>query len=226
MSQLNPRAFLYHLLKKELKHLDGDVAIDAGCSYLVTTNFFRTKHYYGLEMQRDRLEEGLQQPDLRPNVIGVVADLTNLERLNSHCADVVVCTDVLFWLSREDQAAAVRELARICKSDGTLIVTVRHGKWKRDQRPYFMQEFERVIIRYYRGRISNLLTVVARWFPSLRPYLYRAWWLEYLAYRIGGANTFVVAKGKKRKESNQPFDLSRLKRLSHDLYSAANGPLP
>jgi len=230
--------FMFWQLKKRLSQITSGVAIDAGSSDMVTTNFFRTDVYYRLDMQKDRLEIGLKQSGLRSGSYGLIADIADLSPLPDNCADVVVCTNVLFWVEEINQRLdAIAGLARI--SRGELILTLRMDKDFDASPDVIADRFSDVKVVYYRHgfirRYDALLHTanhfLGGWVRNLAGVLRLAEianLAEYLTVnrRKGCQRVLVVAKDKISAGTSGSINLSTLKEASPGVYDLAGRELP
>jgi len=108
----------------------GDVILDAGCgtgrniSLLSPCAGHITGVDYSEEMIRragDRAsQEGLS------NVTLLQGDVTAMN-FPAHAFDKVVCTSVLQYLNDHECALALREMLRVCKPGGTLVLHIKNG---------------------------------------------------------------------------------------------------
>lgn len=229
--------YLYVLLRRALAPIRMGTGLDVGCSTLINANFFATERYIGLDMQEDRLREGLTRPRLRPNVSAVVADMHDLDRLPPACASVVACTNVLHWLSPSDTARAVDSMAGLCQRGGTLVLNIEQ---KRDGTAAIVsrlrEQFDDVNVTPYMNRLTRRVYQAYTWFDRR---LGRRWsnrvfrWLGITSLlfaveeRTGrGHMIFIAARGRKDAGPDQDLSVDDMTRVGPDLYRLTRVPLP
>ena len=96
--------------------------LDAGCSFGYGTNYFssHSEQTIGIEIEQDMVDIAKNRYPQINFVQGVLDDLP----FENNSFDTIVCTDVLEHVP--DEVAALNELFRVLKSDGTFILTTPH----------------------------------------------------------------------------------------------------
>lgn len=217
---------LFRLLTRELAHYQSGIALDIGCSRMVTTNFFKTDFYVGLDMQVNRLEEGLAKEDLRKNVIGVVGDASDLSAIPSGCVDVVVCTNVFLWLSSSERQAAINEMIRLCRPGGVVMFESKLGK-AGQRRKNMLARFQRIGRRFESYKLMRLRGPFLRrgsrlhHVPGLMPILAR---LDTFPVGLRSSGLFVGRSPRDAVDGS--FDFTSLPAVGPGIYSATERNLP
>jgi ubiquinone/menaquinone biosynthesis C-methylase UbiE len=108
----------------------GDVVLDAGCGSGRNISILSplVKEIVGMDYAEHmlvRAGERVAQEKLN-NVKLMPGDVTRLQ-FPSNTFDKVVCASVLQYLDDEDCALALREMVRVCKSGGTLVMHIKNG---------------------------------------------------------------------------------------------------
>jgi ubiquinone/menaquinone biosynthesis C-methylase UbiE len=132
-----------HVLNPVLLQLLGDVAgkriLDAGCGegYLSRLLAERGAKMVGVDFSRNLVEIARSRSGGRNGVAFHHANVESLAMFEDGCFDLVVCSMVLMDLP--DHLAALRELRRVVKETGELIVAINHpcftsdGYWRRGE---------------------------------------------------------------------------------------------
>jgi len=190
--------------------------LDAGCgpgtySLTLASNGFEVS---GFDINKKKVSQAIKiSRELDIPVNFSVANVYHLKKYKSNCFDVVICSDVLEHLKND--SLAVKELARLLKDDGKLIITVPtdtklNRKYKKSfghERLYMLQSMSELLrkngliieksISYlcFFGRMSwiinrslfrsKILTAIT--FPPLFMLTY----LDYL-FNLGGGEGIAV----------------------------------
>ncbi len=183
---------------------------------------FRTKFYYGVDLDLELLEQGLARYE-DETTFGIHADLAKLEAIPDNSADVVVSTNTLYQLESESQKKALAHLCRIVRSDGKFICQLDLGPDLETLLSIIRSNFLRVKIRYYRNPISRFYEWIfeqdgflgSHPIAGRRPFRLLAWLLsrlEFLTWRSarGNRRALIVGSQKIGEPANQVFDLSAM----------------
>ena len=123
VSRRPAKQLLYMWLAQDMRHLSGEVGLDAGCGDMSNRRYFRTIRYIGVDADAARLQAAIDEIyDSR--VQGVVARIEDLS--DEYRADVAVCVQ-LAGVKFNDPAKIpliVDRLIELTKPGGSLILTV------------------------------------------------------------------------------------------------------
>lgn len=117
------KQLLYMWLARDMRHLSGDVGLDAACGDMANRRYFRTNRYIGVDADAERLHAALDKID-DSRVRGVVARIEDLN--DDYRADVVLCVQIA-GAKFNDPAKMpliVDRLIELTKPGGSLILTV------------------------------------------------------------------------------------------------------
>jgi SAM-dependent methyltransferase len=152
-----------------------DIVLDAGCGTGRNMSVLSplVKEVVGFDYAERMVERARERVALEklPNVSVMTGDVTKLQ-YDDNSFDKVVCASVLQYLDDADCASALRELVRVCKPGGRLIIHLKNG-WS------------------LYGLSLKVLRPIARLFrKELKPEFYRsARWHERLIAAAGGVPT-------------------------------------
>lgn len=144
-----------------------DVILDAGCGSGRNISLLcpLVKEIVGLDFSREmlhRAQERVQDEKLASArlVSGSVTELQFGDRV----FDKVVCTSVLQYLDEAQCALAIREMIRVCKPGGTLVLHVKNGTSLYALSLRWLRLVQRLLGRsvkpeYYRSRKWHLRTI-------------------------------------------------------------------
>ena len=165
------RRILMAVLRRFLPSRSGLMVLDAGCGTGINLDYLGE---FGVVTGTDASEEAIEFCRARGHDGVVRADLTRLADWPDGCYDLVTALDVVEHI--EDDRAAVRELVRVTRTGGHLLVTVPAfpGLWSEHDEVNHHK-------RRYRGReIRELLTAngcdVVR-FTYMNAFLFPVAWL-------------------------------------------------
>jgi ubiquinone/menaquinone biosynthesis C-methylase UbiE len=107
-----------------------DVVLDAGCGSGRNISLLSplVKEIVGLDFSAQMLRRAVERAQIEKlaNVQFVSGSVTEL-KFADHSFDKVVCASVLQYLDDAQCALAIRELIRVCKPGGTLVLHVKNG---------------------------------------------------------------------------------------------------
>lgn len=120
-----------YLTAKFLQLVDfqkGDVVLDAGCGTgeLIKQYHQLVKSFYGTDFSEEMIK--IAQENLR-NAENVVLKVAGVQKLPfvENTFDKTICISVLQYLSDDEYKAAIKELQRVTKEDGFLILHVKNS---------------------------------------------------------------------------------------------------
>lgn len=105
-----------------------DVVLDAGCGVggLIEQYHHDVKKFYGIDFSKEMLRIAQEKLRNAENVILKVADVQKLP-FDENSFDKTICIGVLQHLSDDEYKAAIKELARVTRKDGFLILHIKNG---------------------------------------------------------------------------------------------------
>ncbi|NQV88628.1 MAG: class I SAM-dependent methyltransferase [Parcubacteria group bacterium] len=146
------------ILKEALRISKSSAVLDAGCGYglysmILAENGFN--HIDAIDLDQKRIENinnvlG-ELPRLRPSIKTHIGSITKLPFQNESY-DLIICSEVVEHI--RDDISAIKELARVLKPNGTLILSVPYNS-KYNQRIFKMFGHERP--GYTKENLSTLL---------------------------------------------------------------------
>lgn len=224
------KTFQFELLEKELQDIPGEIGIDAGSNNFKNRRMFRTKKYFGLDMDLSAIKKGIEK-NKDKNTFGILADITKMEVLPSNSCDVIVSTNTLYVLSPEQRRGAITGLSRLTKSTGKLIIELPMDETFNRLLGEAKNNFEETKIYYFKNPISRAyekLFEVNGYLGShpiagSYPFLAISWMIsriEYLTCGIARINrhALIICTNKKTTEPFAPFDVSGLKLIGERIF--------
>jgi len=226
------KCFLFDILESKLKSIESEIGLDAGSSNFKNRRWFKTKKYYGLDINLDSLKNGLAKYNPDPRAFGLCADVTKLKTLPANSVDLIVSTNTLYALPPSDRLSAIQQLADltapngrfICefslKNDSNLIINLLKNK------------FDQIKIIYYKNIISYCYEKIFERqgflghhpIASSRPMRLFAWLLSRLEFischfKTGNQQIIIDCNHKKTPpNSKQNFDLSKFELINSRIY--------
>jgi SAM-dependent methyltransferase len=205
---------LWRLLEADLRPVTGPVGIDAACAAFKSYEFFHTASYYGVDIDFDAIEMGL---DDHPEAVGIFGDLTELD-LPSSCADVCVSTNTFHWLPSDRKRGALDRLVHLVKADGRLIIELHRDVFLDEALELLHDQFEDVEVKYFCNPVS-------RWYEDwlwshnyLEP---RAGWLAKMrigiAWVLSGAEELFPHSSKGKSQAYVRCDRRRDAGPAHEV---------
>jgi SAM-dependent methyltransferase len=216
------KSFLFDLLQSKLKSLKGEIGLDAASAHFKNYHMFKTRKYYGLDIDLVVLENGLSKHG-SSNTFGIWADLSKLDKLPANSIDVIVSTHTLDHLSVDKHLVALKHLARLTAPQGTLICQFAIHKVLADSIKILKDNFKQIKIIYYK----NFLSQFYEWIferdgylgdhpiAGTKPFRLLAWLisrLEFLTCHLPKINkqVFIVCQSKKKLNYKNSFNISHL----------------
>ena len=187
------RQLLWLWLEKDMKHLQGEIGLDAACGLFENKRFFRTKRYIGVDANQERIETGLKR---HPDAEGEAIKIEDLgER---HAADIVLCvqvigTDVKF--ESENALKAVKKLIQVTRPGGALIVNIGSKSPTNGIVAALRAAFEYVEVRRYGRRMAS--------FPVPLPQIIAHLMNRFQSLR-GDNKVYCLCKGKQGARNGTP----------------------
>jgi ubiquinone/menaquinone biosynthesis C-methylase UbiE len=144
-----------------------DVVLDAGCGSGRNISFLSplVKEIVGVDFSKQMLQRALEraQNEKLANVQLISGSVTEL-KFDDHVFDKIVCASVLQYLDDEQCALAIREMVRVCKPGGTLVLHVKNGTSLYALSLRLVRVFQRMLGKksmpeYYRPRSWHLRTI-------------------------------------------------------------------
>jgi len=227
------KTFQFDILENELSKLTGETGIDAASETMKNRKFFKTKSYYGLDIKLELLKNGLKKNDFN-NTYGIWADMTKIDSLPSNSIDVIVSTNTLYILSKENQIVALKSLCRIAAPKGHLILDcpTKDKELLREMRENIKTYFKKIKIVYTGNFISRAYEKIFEkegWLgshpiASTKPFLLISWLisrLEYLTCHTSFVNSsaLIICTDKKTDSPKNKFDTSQLKIIDTNLFN-------
>jgi len=225
------KTFQFEIIRNTLKTLDGEIGFDAAAESMKNRKMFRTKKYYGLDIDVAMLKKGLAQNASDPAVIALVADLAHLEKIQSGSVDVCVSSNTLYHLPLENRYKAINELCRIMSPSGTLLLDLplaaRDGKIELILKECFgsvkQMYFRNIISQIYEGIFSRNGNLGTHPLAGTKPFLALSWLLSRLEYttysfKTLNAQTLYVCKNK-RDAARNVLDLAGIPLLEDRMYN-------
>lgn len=230
------KTFEFDILEKKLSKLTGEVGLDAAAETMKNRKMFKTENYYGLDINLEFLKRGLKKNESE-NTFGIWTDIAELDRLPSNSADVVVSTNTLNILSRENRLAALKHLCRLTAPQGYLILnfSTKDRSLLEEMEKNVKVHFEKIEIIYTGNFISQAYEKMFErngWLGShpiagTRPFLLISWLISRLEYLtchtiFGNSSALIVCTEKKTNESKNKFDTSQFKIIEKNLFDLFN----
>ncbi len=135
---------LSQLLSLYIKHGGGKI-LDAGCG---TGRFLIELDKYGISYGTDVSKDALKYAKLRGHFRLTNSSLLNLPYKNESF-DIIVCLGVLYHMQIKDDESVLREISRLLKKNGIVIITVAAHEFLRSS----FDEIECTRHRYAKGEI-------------------------------------------------------------------------
>ncbi len=227
------KAFLFDQLEKTLFDIRGEIGLDAASAGFKNRRMFKTKNYYGLDIELEAIKSGLKKQNLT-NTFGILADLSRLDALPSGSVDVVVSTNTLYCLEEKDRTAAFKHLCRLTSPDGFFLyeLPICEQYDFKNLLDIAKENFRDIKITYYRNFISRAYENIFEkngWLgthPIAGKRVFRlfAWVIsrsEYLTRKFSSSkkHAFIICGGKKDVQIKNKFDISRLPIIEANIYN-------
>jgi len=142
---------LFEQLESDLAGMDGEVGVDAASAAFKSYPYFRTRSYYGVDIDKSALQQGLHD---HPEGIALLADVTDLD-LPSGSVDVCVSTNTLNWFGHDKRLQALAELTRIVAPHGWLVLELDCDRLLPEALVLLRARFEVVEVCYYGNRLCQ-----------------------------------------------------------------------
>lgn len=118
------KKFLYRKLQVFLKKFRGKIGIDLASENFKNSDFFWTKSYIGVDINKNLVEEGLKKKN-RIKKIGIIADLTKKNSIGINFADVAVTTNTLYQIKENTRRIkAVNNFIEFVKIKGGFFLQI------------------------------------------------------------------------------------------------------
>ena len=148
------KSALYRVISRNIKRarLINDLGIDMACARFDHRElFFPVKTYIGLDLHEERLREGLRK---YPNDYGILCDICSVV-LPEGCADLVISTNTLFWISDEHKRfKAVQTMSKAVHPSGMLIIEMLNDNTVPKAQALLEKTFDAVELRYIGNRLA------------------------------------------------------------------------
>ena len=221
------KIFLFKYVQSILSKETGAVGVDAAADRLRNRHLFKTKEYFGFDINQTALERGLRS-NPGEDTHGVLIDLVDLTGIPSGCADVVLSSNTLYQISDDERGSAVSELARITAPSGVCVLEFTKDEKYPEMEKIIEEMFEDVRVVYFKNPISYVYERFAyaggkeRSYVRSKPFLVLSQvlsWFEYLTKSVEGLNrhAVVIARGK-RDGARGELSTSVLDRLGDRLF--------
>jgi SAM-dependent methyltransferase len=225
------KIFLFEVLRKSIQAHPSAINIDAGAAGLKNRWMFTTGSYYGLDLDLQRLRNGIASEKATSNTFAIHADISHLEALPIGSAGCVVSTNTLYCLSIEDRLRALRQLCDLTTPNGVLLIELSNDEAFIQEEQILTQAFDSVDFFYFKN-------ILSQWYESFfeqnghlgshpiaekKPFKLIAWLIsriEYLTRCSPKRNKHVLLRcTKKRDQTAHSFDTSRLPLLEDRIYT-------
>lgn len=225
------KTFLFDILENKLSRITGDVGVDAASANFKNRDLFKTKLYYGIDLDQSALENGVRNSD--KNAFGILANLANLDMLPDSSADVVVSTNTLYHLPFDARQKAILHLCRItAPHNGSFICELPLNHEFEGLLNKIKQNFKSVKIVYFKNPLSHAYEWIfqrdgflgSHPIAGLKPFRLLSWLIsrfEYLTCYSPFLNkhALIIAKEKNTNEPKKPFEISGAQIISDRLYN-------
>lgn len=155
MSARPSKRFLFRRLQAELSGVTSGIGVDAASADFKNRPFFRTDVYVGLDIHVPSLKAGLKRHGNGNRTFGIACDLSDLAALRTGFADVVVTTNTFHHIPPGSRRAALANLIRITRPQGTLFFEASRDGEFAGFADLLRAEFESVRVVYYKNALSN-----------------------------------------------------------------------
>lgn len=232
------KTFQFDVLENELSKFTGEIGIDAASETMKNKKMFRTKMYYGLDMNLDFLKQGLKKNKLE-DTFGIWSDIAKLDQLPSNSVDIIVSTNTLNILPKENQIIALKHLCRLNAPQGGLIFNYSTNETKKTPLTEMVENarsyFKKIKIIYtgnYISRVYEKIFEKEGWLGShtiagTKPFLLISWIISRLEYltchtSFGNSSALIICTDKKTTAPKNKFDTSQLKMIDKNLFNIFN----
>jgi len=156
MTVLAPsKKFLYRKLQVFLKKFKGKIGIDLASENFKNSNFFKTETYIGVDIKKSLIKQGLKKKN-HINKIGIVADLTQENKIGINFADVAVSTNTLYQIKKEGKRLdAIKNFIEFVKPGGGLFLQMEKEHISRKIIYQIKENFKYFKIIYYHNYITD-----------------------------------------------------------------------
>jgi hypothetical protein len=226
------KTFLFGYLKKELAKINFSIGLDAASAGFKNRWMFKTKKYYGLDIDLSALKKGLEKY-ASSNVFGILCDLREMDLLPEDSVDVLLSSNTIAHLSPEEKIKTVQRFCNLTTASGYLFCQMLINKEANQIFYIFENNFNNVKKIYYGNPLSRAYESIfekdgylgSHPIAGTRPFLLLSWLisrLEYLTCRFEKINKqmLVICSDKKDKKNVNRFDLSKMPLIQDRLYNA------
>jgi hypothetical protein len=223
------KCYLYERLEKHLSRLNGTIGVDAGSAFFKHRRFFKTRFYYGIDLNPGLVKEGLAKyPE--QTVFGIHADLAALDPLPTGSADAVVSTNTLYCLPLDRLPLAIGHLARITAPRGGLFIELPKASaeitasvLKPIFRDVHVTYFQNFVSKAYEKLFEKNGFLGSHPIAGSKPFLVLSWLisrLEYATRRIAWMNhQALIICAEKRDQTANAFDLAGVPQAGARLFT-------
>lgn len=173
------KQLLYMWLARDMRHLRGEIGLDAGCGDMGNRCYFRTSRYLGVEVDASRLEAALEK-NRDERVSGIVCRIEDLPA--TYQADAVLCVQATGGKHNDlaSLTALIDKLIALTKPGGSLIFNTGKKRLHDQFTARLNEAFSNVTIRrsidlsayglpkHVPIAFSILLAYLVRAIPSMR----------------------------------------------------------
>lgn len=224
------KSFLFDFLENNLKHIHGSAGLDAGSSNFKNLRMFKTKKYYGLDINLDSLRNGLAKYKTE-NCFAILADLTHLAQLPTNSLELVVSTNTLYSLDIDKRLMAIKNLSALVSPQGKFILEFSLDKSFNQIKDLLTADFKHLQIIYYKNIFSLAYEKIferhgylgSHPIAGLRPFRLFAWLLSRLEFLTsftprGNQHVIFICSHKENPVAKNEFNLSGLPQLESRIY--------
>lgn len=150
------KKFLYRKLKDFLERSKKKaLGIDLASENFKNSDFFKTKTYIGVDIERNLINKGLKKKN-KIRKIGIFADLTKKNTIGENFADVAVSTNTIYQIKNSyKRLTAIKNFIEFVKPDGDLFLQMDKNHLSQKILNQITLNFSYYKIIHYHNFLSN-----------------------------------------------------------------------
>jgi hypothetical protein len=222
------KTFLFAKLEEDLANSSGDYGVDAAPANFKSYPLFQTKHYVGIDLNKNHLKDGKRK---HPDGIAIFGDISDVD-IVENSVDVIVSTNTLQQIETTSRLQAIRNFCNWVAEGGSMFLEMDMDENHAEIMNIVNGKFENIQIIYYQNTLSrwfeNMIGENGRVVISDRSSLYKK--IVYMfSFLISFTENFTYrnSKGKKHvyircinklEGKKSPFSLSAFEKDEDDIY--------
>lgn len=149
------KTFLFNFLDRKLRNIHSETGLDAGSSDFKMRKMFRTKKYFGLDLNLDSLRAGVKKYENDPAPAAILGDLTKTDKLTPNSVDLIVSTNTIYQFDSETRMLIIKNLINLLNNNGKFVFDLTISEDLPKIKNILKANFKTVKPIYYKNFISR-----------------------------------------------------------------------